>query len=199
MRSRRNRHRSGSDWPGVDGHRPRGSARLSPGAGRTPPRKSGKTCIAEPSPQRSPRARRRRVSSRRRIVGAGRGRRRAIPAKYLNQTLDWVDCTTDGSVQCALMKAPLDWNHAATSPSIDIAISKSLRSDPPGADSSPATRADRGHQAWPWPRCSPRRPAPAITSRGRIRRPRNRLLGQPQLRGRADLSVGRPRYASDDP
>ena len=49
-----------------------------------------------------------------------------IPAKYLNQTLDWVDCTTDGSVQCALMKAPLDWNHAATSPSIDIAISKSL-------------------------------------------------------------------------
>lgn len=49
-----------------------------------------------------------------------------IPAKYLNQKLAWVDCTPDGSVQCALMKAPLDWNHAATSPSIDIAVSKSL-------------------------------------------------------------------------
>lgn len=49
-----------------------------------------------------------------------------IPAKYLNQKLSWVDCTTDGTVQCALMKAPMDWNKAATSPSIQIAVSKSL-------------------------------------------------------------------------
>lgn len=50
-----------------------------------------------------------------------------IPAKYLNQEVTWVDCTDDGSVQCALIKSPMDWNRAATSPAITIAVSKSLQ------------------------------------------------------------------------
>ncbi len=66
-----------------------------------------------------------------------------IPAKYLNQKLDWVDCSDGGGVWCALMKAPMDWNNAQTSPSINIAISKSL---PTG---SRATRLIMGNPGGP--------------------------------------------------
>lgn len=59
------------------------------------------------------------------LASAGSDDEARIPAKYLNQEVTWVDCTEDGSVQCALIKSPMDWNRAATSPAIDIAVSRS--------------------------------------------------------------------------
>lgn len=58
-----------------------------------------------------------------------------VPAKYLNQTIDWQPCFTPGSLPpglpagserllCGTFTAPMDWTHPDRHPDISIAVSK---------------------------------------------------------------------------
>ena len=49
-----------------------------------------------------------------------------IPAKYLNQTLDWQICQASTGTECALITMPLDWNNMNAGRDIKVAVSRTV-------------------------------------------------------------------------
>lgn len=54
----------------------------------------------------------------------------SVPARYVQQHLNWQPCAAKPSLECARMTVPRDWHHPGTGADLTVEVSRHRAADP---------------------------------------------------------------------